>query len=77
MFQVTIAQEARRQKLSGYALAKLSGVPMRTVQAYLAGDTDLAGRRIEKLAAALGLELRPARSGSKGKQKDAARRGDR
>jgi transcriptional regulator with XRE-family HTH domain len=59
--QEIIQREARRQGLSGYRIAKLSGVAMRTVQAYLAGDTDLAGRRIEKIAVVLGLELRPKR----------------
>jgi transcriptional regulator with XRE-family HTH domain len=60
-FQEVIQLEARRRGLSGYRIAKLCGVPMRTVQGYLAGDTDLAGRRIERIAAVLGLELRPAR----------------
>jgi transcriptional regulator with XRE-family HTH domain len=60
-FQKTIKREAERQGLSGYRIGKLSGVPIRTVQAYLAGDTDLAGRRIERIAQALGLKLRPAR----------------
>ena len=59
-FRRIIEREAKRQGLSGYRIGKLSGVPIRTVQAYLAGTTDLAGRRIEKIAAALGLELRPA-----------------
>ncbi len=61
-FQQTIQREARRQGLSGYRIAKLSGVPMRTVQAYLSGETDLAGRRIEKIAAVLKLELRLQRA---------------
>ncbi len=60
-FRDIIEREARRQGLSGYRIGKLSGVPIRTVQAYLAGTTDLAGRRIERIAAALGLELRPVR----------------
>ena len=64
-FQETIQREAVRQKLSGYRIAALSGVPKRTVQRYLAGDTDLVGRRIEKIAAVLGLGLRPARQKSK------------
>lgn len=64
-FQELIQREAGRQGLSGYRIAKLSGVPMRTVQAYLASDTDLAGRRIEKIAAVLGLELRPGRRRAK------------
>ncbi len=60
-FQETIQREARRQRLTGYRIGKLSGIPIRTVQRYLAGDTDLAGRRIEKIAAALGLGLLPKR----------------
>lgn len=64
-FREIIKHEAKRQELSGYRIAKLSGVSMRTVQAYLAGDTDLAGRRIERIAAVLGLDLRPVQRRSK------------
>ena len=60
-FQTIIRREAKRQRLSGYRIGKMSGVPIRTVQAYLAGACDLAGERIAKIAVALGLELRPAR----------------
>lgn len=60
-FRDVIRRESERRELSGYALGKLADVPIRTVQAYLSGKTDLAGRRIEKLAAALDLELRPVR----------------
>jgi transcriptional regulator with XRE-family HTH domain len=60
-FRETILREAERQGLSGYVIGKRSGVPIRTVQAYLSGRTDLAGRRIERIASALGLELRPMR----------------
>ena len=67
-FQRIIQNEARRQALSGYRLAKLADVPMRTVQKYLAGDCDLRGERIAKIAAALGLELVPMkRRRTKGK----------
>jgi transcriptional regulator with XRE-family HTH domain len=65
-FQKTIQREARRQRLTGYRIGKLSGVPIRTVQRYLAGDTDLAGRRIEKIAEVLGLELQAVRHTKKG-----------
>lgn len=65
-FREIIIGAARKQGLSGYALAKLAGLPMRTVQAYLSGENDLAGGRIEKLAAALGLALRPAGRTKKG-----------
>lgn len=60
-FRRIIRREAEQQGLSGYRIAKLSGTPMRTVQAYLAGDRDLTGERLAKIAEALGLELRPAR----------------
>jgi len=60
-FHEIIKREAERRGLTGYRIGKLTGVPIRTVQAYLSGSTDLAGRRIEKIAAALGLELRPVR----------------
>jgi transcriptional regulator with XRE-family HTH domain len=64
-FDTIIRREAKRQGLSGYRIGKMSGVPIRTVQAYLAGDCDLMGARIAKIAAALGLELRPVRRAKK------------
>jgi transcriptional regulator with XRE-family HTH domain len=67
-FQETIQREARRQGLSGYRIAKLTDMPMRTVQRYLAGDTDLAGRRIERIADVLGLALMPKRQRPKKRQ---------
>lgn len=63
MFRALIQKETRRQGLSGYALAKLAGLPMRTVQQYLAGDCDLRGESVARVATALGLELRPQRRG--------------
>lgn len=60
-FRKIIQREAQRQKLSGYRIAKMAGVPMRTVQAYLAGTYDMVGERLAKIAEALGLELRPKR----------------
>ena len=61
LFRKIIQAEVTRQGLSGYRVAKLAGIPMRTVQAYLAGERDLTGERLAKLADALGLELRPKR----------------
>jgi len=58
-FRKTIQAEVKRQGLSGYRVGKLAGVPMRTVQAYLAEDCDLSGERVARIAEALGLELRP------------------
>jgi len=67
-FRKIIQAEAKRRGLSGYRIAKMSGVPMRTVQAYLAEDCDLTGERLAIIAKALGLELRPThREKSKGK----------
>ena len=60
-FRKIILREVQRQGLSGYRIAKLSGVPMRTVQAYLSGTYDMVGERLAKIAAVLGLELRPAK----------------
>ena len=67
MFRKTIQAEAKRQGLSGYRIAKMSGIPMRTVQAYLAEDCDLAGERVARIAKALGLELRSAKRTRKGR----------
>lgn len=66
-FWEIIKAEGHRRGLSGYRIAQLSGVPMRTVQAYLAGDCDLSGERLAKIADALGLELRPKRPRTKAK----------
>jgi transcriptional regulator with XRE-family HTH domain len=67
-FRRIIQREAQRQGLSGYRIAALAGMSMRTVQAYLAGSRDLTGERLAKIADALGLELRPKRrSPRKGK----------
>ena len=60
-FRKIIGTEVTRQGLSGYRVAKLSGIPMRTVQAYLAGSRDLTGERLARIVDALGLELRPKR----------------
>jgi len=67
MFRRIIMREVKRQRLSGYRLAKLSGVAMRTVQDYLAGESDMNGERLGKLAHALGLQLRPVKRPRKGK----------
>lgn len=65
----SIRRAAERQGLSGYALGKLADVNIRTVQAYLSGAMDLSGRRLDKLCAALGLELRPVRSAKRDSEK--------
>lgn len=65
-FRKIIAAEVNRRGLSGYGLAKMSGLPIRTVQAYLAGDYDLTGERLACVAEALGLELKGKRGRNKG-----------
>ena len=60
-FRKIIEREVSRQGLSGYRLAKLAGLPLRGVQAYLAGDRDMGGERLAKVCDALGLELKPKR----------------
>lgn len=61
MFRKIIQKEVKRQGLSGYRIAQLTGVPMRTVQHYLADGSDLGGEKVAKIAKVLGLELRPAK----------------
>ena len=59
-FRDIIRREAKRQGLSGYALAKLvaPAVSRRMVQAYLAGTYDMTGEKLQAVCEALGLELR-------------------
>ena len=64
-FRKIIEAEVNRQGLTGYRIGKLTGLPMRGVQAYLAGDNDMAGERLAKIAKVLGLELRPKHQRSK------------
>ena len=47
----------------------LSGVPIRTVQAYLSGEIDLTGEKLALICDVLGLELRPVDREMKGKRK--------
>ena len=67
-WQRIIQAEAKKQKLSGYRIAKMCGVPMRTVQAFLAGSSDLSSQRLEKIAEALGLDLCKVRRKRKGSE---------
>ena len=60
-FRKIIQREAKHEGLSGYRLAKLTGISMRAVQRYLAEDCDLGGERVAKIAKVLGLELMPKR----------------
>lgn len=56
-FRNPIQTELRRRGWSRYRLAKQSGLPMRSVMAYLAGERDMAGERVAVLGAVLGLKL--------------------
>ena len=67
-FREIILSEVARRGLSGYRVAKMSGLPMRTVQEYLAEGCDLGGERVAKIAAALGLELRSKARRTKGRK---------
>jgi transcriptional regulator with XRE-family HTH domain len=66
-FRRIILAEVERQGLSGYRLAAMSGIPMRSVQGYLAGDHDMQGERLARIAKALQLELRPSGRKRKGR----------
>ena len=58
-FRRLIQRAAKRQGLSGYAIARLcDGLSERSIQRYLRGTNDLSGEKVAKLASALGLELR-------------------
>ena len=60
-FRTIITAEVERQGVSGYRLARMSGVAERTLQAYLSGSQDLTGEKLSLVADALGLELRRVR----------------
>lgn len=57
----TIMSAAAAAGWSAYRLAQAADMPARTVQHFFNGSRDLTSARIDKLAAALRLELRPAR----------------
>ena len=67
-FRKIILAEVARQGLSGYRVAKMSGLPIRTVQVYLAKDCDLTGERVARIAKTLGLELRRKVRRTKGRK---------
>ena len=63
-FRKIIRRETKKQGISGYRLAKMVGpevASMRMVQAYLAGEADMTGERLNAICKALNLELRPRR----------------
>lgn len=67
-FREIVKRETDKQGMSGYRLAQLSGVPMRTVQRFLSGKTDVTAHNLEAIAKALGLELRPGARKSRKKK---------
>ncbi|MBK8915694.1 MAG: hypothetical protein IPM64_14060 [Phycisphaerales bacterium] len=62
-----IVAEARRRGWSCYRLARESGVAERTLQAFFAGERDIASDKADKLFSTLDLEVRPAKSRVKAK----------
>lgn len=61
-----VTGEMKRQKMTGYRLAKLCGLPQRSVYDYLAGTSDILAERLRLILDALGLEIRRKASKSKG-----------
>jgi len=57
-FREIVKREAGRRGLSCYRLGKMTGLRIRSIQAYFAGKTDMTGERLAKLCDALDLELR-------------------
>ena len=74
-FRKIIEREASRRRWSAYRVAQEAGLPIRTVQRYMAGDSDLHGESVAAICEALGLELRPKEPQRKGAP--LARRGKR
>jgi ribosome-binding protein aMBF1 (putative translation factor) len=60
-FREVIKKALDARGWSGYRLAKEADLPMRTVQAYLAGENEITSGRLAAICSALGLELREAR----------------
>lgn len=57
-FRETILKELKKRDWSAYKLGQESGLPIRTVQAYLAGRLDTSGERLAAMCDALELELK-------------------
>lgn len=53
-----ILAEVKRVKLSGYALQKATGMPLRTVQRFINGEGSPTLATVETVAAALGLVVK-------------------
>ncbi len=55
-----VLKEIRRRDMSAYRLAQLTGLPMRTLQRFTAGDNDLRLDALGRVLDVLGFEIRPA-----------------
>ena len=64
-FREVIQKELDARGWSGYRLAKAADLPMRTVQAFLAGENEITSGRLAAICAVLGLELRQVRKGGR------------
>ena len=60
-FRKIIKAELRRRGWSGYRLGKETDLPIRSIQAYLAGQYDMTGERLATVCEVLGLELKRTR----------------
>ena len=60
-----LRDEAGRSGLSVLALAKRAGLGYATIHGFIMGDRSISIGSAAKLAAALGLELRPVRRGKR------------
>ncbi len=58
-FRKIVLAEIKRQRFTGYSLAKLTKphVKMRMLQCYMAGTSDLTGERLAVVCEVLGLNL--------------------
>ena len=57
-FRREIKREMKHLGWSAYRLAKAAGMPLRGVQAYIAGERDATGERLSKMLKVLGFELK-------------------
>jgi DNA-binding phage protein len=54
---VALHRRAKQMEMSGYRLAKLTGLPLRTVQRFLAGSVSPTLSTVEVIAKALGMRV--------------------
>jgi transcriptional regulator with XRE-family HTH domain len=56
-----LTSEAKRQRLTGYKLAKDAGIPLSTAQRFLAGNLNPTASTLESIARSLGVAIRVER----------------